>query len=84
MTGNLPLGDFSKHEPDVSWLLIVLSTLNPRHRFFLKSYKAPPRKTKKTIVKPQLKLPPNFLKDMPQITSLKKVSAKAMNKLLSL
>ena len=51
-TGNLPLGDMTKYEPNVSWLLTILSTLIPRHHFFLKSYKAPPRKTKKTIAKP--------------------------------
>ena len=65
--GKLPLGDVSKHQPDIQWLLIILSTLDPKHRFFLKSYQAPPRKTKKTIAKPKLNLPPNFLKELPEI-----------------
>ena len=72
--GKLPLGDVSKHAPDVTWLLTVLSTLNPRHRYFLRSYKAPPKKTKKAIAKPQLKLPPDFMKDLPPIKNLAKVS----------
>ena len=83
-TGNLPLGDIEKHQPDISWLLIILSTLVPKHRFFSKSYRAPPRKTKKTIVKPSLKLPPNFMSELPQVVNLKKVSAKTLNTLLPL
>jgi hypothetical protein len=27
-----------KHQPDVEWLLVVLATLNPNHRFFAKDY----------------------------------------------
>ena len=30
MTGN--------HQPDIEWLLVVLSTLKPNHRYFSKSY----------------------------------------------
>jgi hypothetical protein len=26
------------HQPDIEWLLVVLSTLQPNHRFFGKSY----------------------------------------------
>ena len=28
----------STHQPDIEWLLVVLSTLQPNHRFFSKSY----------------------------------------------
>jgi len=28
----------SSHSPDIEWLLVVLSTLQPNHRFFSKSY----------------------------------------------
>ena len=28
----------STHQPDIEWLLVVLSTLQPNHRFFGKSY----------------------------------------------
>jgi len=28
----------SSHQPDIEWLIIVLSTLQPNHRFFDKSY----------------------------------------------
>ena len=28
----------SSHSPDIDWLLVVLSTLQPNHRYFSKSY----------------------------------------------
>jgi hypothetical protein len=28
----------SSHSPDIEWLLVVLSTLQPNHRYFNKSY----------------------------------------------
>ena len=28
----------SSHQPDIEWLLVVLSTLQPDHRYFGKSY----------------------------------------------
>jgi hypothetical protein len=28
----------SSHSPDIDWLLVVLSTLQPNHRYFQKSY----------------------------------------------
>ena len=27
-----------KHQPDIEWLLVVLATLNPEHRYFAKDY----------------------------------------------
>jgi len=36
--GNLSNWIDEKHQPDVEWLLVILATLNPEHRYFQKQY----------------------------------------------
>ena len=35
---NLTLGIDKSHIPDAKWMLIALSTMNPKHKIFEKSY----------------------------------------------
>ena len=40
-TRDLETGIDQQNAPDVRWLLAVLSTLNPKHRFFASDYEPP-------------------------------------------
>lgn len=44
------MGFDSKHEADLEWLLIVLSTLNPEHRYFAKDYIPTLQETRKNPI----------------------------------
>ena len=77
---NLYLGDFSKQQPNKDWLLKVLSTMNPKHYFFAKSYMPPPR-PKKRIAK-RLGNEDGFFTDLPNRHRFTKVSRRTINMLI--
>ena len=77
---NLYLGDFSKQQPNKDWLLNVLSTLNPKHYFFAKSYMPPPR-PKKRVAK-RLGNEDGFFSDLPNRHRFTKVSRRTINMLI--
>ena len=44
------MGFDAKHEADLEWLLVVLSTLNPNHRYFAKDYVPSLQETRKNPI----------------------------------
>ena len=77
---NKNLGDFSKQQPNKKWLLEVLSTLNPKHYFFAKSYMPPPRPKKR--VEKKLGNEDGFFSDLPNRHRFTKVSRRTVNMLI--
>ena len=68
------------------FLLVCLSTLKPKHRFFGKGYKPPAPKRKSNVLKPKLDLPIDFFYGQPPLTPrmIKKSSCKTHNMLLKI
>ena len=57
----------SKRLPDKTYLLTVLSTLNPKHFIFHKDYMPPPREKKETRKKFSLANSDGFFDNMSQV-----------------
>jgi hypothetical protein len=62
-------------QPDVKWLLTVLSTVTPDDDIFKKSYVPPARESKLSQIE-AIELPASFLKDLPE--TKRKVKRRAL------
>jgi len=68
----------SSHSPDIEWLLVVLSTLQPNHRYFSKSYYPSDEELggRGIKVKPKEHVPDEFFDNLPEHLSKAKYSRK--------
>ena len=61
---NLPLGFDKQHVPNKSWLLAVLSTIDPTNAMFKKDY-LPPNIKPGQVKQQKVELPEGFLDNLP-------------------